>query len=158
MSDIVSLVSPLAEEICNREGYKLYDIEFIKGQNILRVFIDKDVVGVNLDDCANFSKGLNFLLDAEDPISTAYNLEVSSPGLDRVLKKNWHYKAQLGKKIKVVIKARTETSEKLGIKNLEGLLEKVEDETFVVKNADKGSVYTLPFSDVHKCNLVFEGN
>jgi ribosome maturation factor RimP len=156
-NEVVEKVLPLAEEICDREGYKLYDIEFVKGQNILRVFIDKEGEGVNLDDCANFSQGLNFLLDSEDPIQGAYNLEVSSPGLDRALNKKWHFDAQLGKKIKVIIKARTETSQKLGMKKLEGLLEKVESNGFILRVEEKGATYELPFSDVHKCNVVFEG-
>lgn len=156
-SDVVTKVLPLAEEICEREGYKLYDVEFVQGQNVLRVFIDKENVGVNLDDCAKFSQGLNFLLDSEDPISSAYSLEVSSPGLDRALNKKWHYEEQLGKKIKVVIKARTETSARLGLKKLEGFLESVEEKSFVVRDSEKDQVYSLPFSDVHKCNLVFEG-
>ena len=157
MDDVVKRVMPLAEEICDREGYKLYDIEFVKGQNILRIFIDKEVDGINHDDCANFSQGLNFLLDSEDPIPTTYNLEVSSPGLDRSLNHKWHFEAQVGKKIKVIIKARTETSQKLGMKRLEGLLEKVEESAFVLKVEEKDAVYVLPFSDVHKCNVIFEG-
>lgn len=157
LDEVVKKVTPLAEEICDREGYKLYDLEFIKGQNILRVYIDKEGDGVNLDDCAKFSQGLNFLLDSEDPISGAYNLEVSSPGLDRSLNHKWHFEEQLGKKIKVIIKARTETSQKLGVKKLEGLLDKVKDNTFMLKDEEKEETYELPFSDVHKCNVIFEG-
>ena len=157
LDGVVDKVMPLAEEICEREGYKLYDVEFIKGQNILRVFIDKEEGDIKLDDCANFSQGLNFLLDSEDPIPGAYSLEVSSPGLDRTLNHKWHYNEQVGKKIKVVIKARTETSKKLGMKKIEGLLEKVEEQTFMVRDEEKDATYELPFSDVHKCNVIFEG-
>ncbi len=155
MSEIVDTVKPLALEICSREGYSLYDIEFVKGQNILRVYIDKED-GVDLEDCTMFSKGLNFLLDSEDPIETAYNLEVSSPGLERVLNERWHFEKQIQKKIKVVVKARTETSQKLGKKNLEGFLLKVDELAFDIRTLDSETL-TLPFCDIHKCNVVFEG-
>ena len=159
---VVKKVQPLAKEICEREGYKLYDVEFIKGhkgQSILRIFIDKEKEGegVDLEDCVNFSKGFNFLLDSEDPIQGSYNLEVSSPGLDRTLNQRWHYSEQLGKKIRVIIKARTKTSFALGMKRIEGLLEKVNEDTFSVRDKEKNIVYDLPFSDIHKCNLIFEG-
>jgi ribosome maturation factor RimP len=83
----------LANDVALREGVKIYDIEFSGGAQgrILRIYIDKEG-GVGVDDCANVSRGLNLLLDVEDPIPGGkYVLEVSSPGLDRVLKKNWHF-------------------------------------------------------------------
>ena len=157
LDQVVKRVRPLAEEVCDREGYRLYDVEFIKGQNILRVYINKEGGGVNLDDCVNFSQALNFLLESEDPIPGAYNLEISSPGLDRSLNHKWHYDEQLGKKIKVIVKAGTETSQKLGMKKLKGFLEKVEDSVFMLRDEEKGVIYELPFSDIHKCNVVFDG-
>jgi len=155
MNEILDTVKPLALEICSREGYSLYDLEFVKGQNILRVYIDKEG-GVDLEDCTTFSKGLNFLLDSEDPIETAYNLEVSSPGLERVLNERWHYEKQIQKKIRVVVKARTETSKELGKKNLEGQLLSIDELTFEIETSD-GETVRLPFCDIHKCNVVFEG-
>lgn len=143
----------LAEEVCKREGFELYDLEYLPSQKVVRVFIDKEN-GVNLDDCATVSHGVNLLLDIEDPIEGAYNLEVSSPGLERKLSKKWHYEAQLDQEVSVVIKARTESAKSLGLKNLKGKLSKVEDENFTVIS-DQGQAYVLPYEDVHKCNLVF---
>ncbi len=64
-------------------GYELVGIEFIRGRtSTLRIYIDSED-GINVDDCADVSHQVSAVLDVEDPISVAYNLEVSSPGLDR---------------------------------------------------------------------------
>ncbi|MEZ0392273.1 MAG: ribosome maturation factor RimP [Pseudobdellovibrionaceae bacterium] len=94
-------IETLAAEVATREGVRIYDIEFAGGAQgrTLRVFIDKEG-GVGIEDCSNVSRGLNLLLDVEDPIPGGkYNLEVSSPGLERPLKKDWHFEQQIGKKI-----------------------------------------------------------
>lgn len=151
---IESKITELAKEICEREGFILYDVEYLSTQKIVRIFVDKDG-GVNLDDCAKVSSGVNFLLDVEDPIENKYNLEVSSPGLERHLTQKWHYENQLDKKIVVVIKARTETAKALGTKQLSGVLKKVEKEVFTIDSRKRGTV-DCPFADVHKCNVVFD--
>lgn len=81
-------VMPLLEPIVEANGLELVDLEFVKeGVNwYLRVYIDKDG-GVNIDDCERVSRALEAKLDEHDPIEQAYILEVSSPGIDRPLKK-----------------------------------------------------------------------
>ena len=81
-------VLPILEPILAEHGLELVDVEFLKeGVNwYLRVYIDKDG-GVNIDDCELVSRALEVQLDEQDPIEQAYILEVSSPGLDRPLKK-----------------------------------------------------------------------
>jgi ribosome maturation factor RimP len=85
---ISNLVYKLAEPVIIENGMELVDVEFVKeGANrYLRFFIDKEG-GVNLDDCEKISKIVSELLDREDPIKQAYFLEVSSPGLERPLKR-----------------------------------------------------------------------
>lgn len=144
----------MAQEICDREGFTLYDLEYLAPQKVVRVYVDKEG-GVSLDDCATVSSGLNFLLDVEDPIESNYTLEVSSPGLERSLKQKWHFEAQKGKKIRLVIKARTETAKNLGAKTLSGILTGVNEQGFTMDAEGKGSV-DCPYEDVHKCNLVFD--
>jgi ribosome maturation factor RimP len=93
---VETIANPLAAEL----GYELVDVEF-KKENIgwvLTVFIDKQG-GVTVDDCETFSRQLDSLLDEKDPIPQAYFLSVSSPGLDRPLKKNSDFARNLGKKI-----------------------------------------------------------
>lgn len=100
-NETLSRIEKLASDVAVREGCELYDIEFIgsgRGR-VLRVYIDK-ADGVGVEDCSNVSKGLNLLLDVEDPIPGGqYNLEVSSPGLDRVLSKPHHFAKAVGKKV-----------------------------------------------------------
>jgi len=105
--EVKNKIEEIAKEVCDRDGFVLYDVEYGSNKGIVCVFIDKEG-GVNLDDCAAVSSSLNFALDVEDPISKAYNLEVSSPGLERKLSKKWHFEKQLDKAVNVVLKARTE--------------------------------------------------
>lgn len=89
MSDrLVDVVSRLIENIIADLDIELVDVEYQKeaGQYILRIFIDKST-GVTLDDCQTVSRQLSRLLDEKDLITDAYILEVSSPGIDRPLKK-----------------------------------------------------------------------
>lgn len=95
----------MAEEVSSREGCFLYDIEFIGAGNgrVLRVYIDREAEGgASIEDCSNISRGLNLRLDVEDVIpGGAYSLEVSTPGLERVLKEPRHFSSAIGKKIMV---------------------------------------------------------
>lgn len=98
----IDKITLLAESVATNNGVRLYDLELIgvgKGKT-LRIYIDKDdAAGVSLDDCSNVSRGMSLLLDVEDPIDGSYNLEVSSPGLERTLKKKWHYEISIGREI-----------------------------------------------------------
>ena len=78
-------------------GYKLSQH---KGQNVLRVIVDS-LFGVSLNDCARISRQVSAVLDIEDPISDRYNLEISSPGLERPLNTIDHYRRFMGRKAKV---------------------------------------------------------
>ena len=156
-------IETLANEVATREGVKIYDIEFAGGGQgrSLRVYIEKEG-GVGIEDCANVSRGLNLLLDVDDPIPGGrYNLEVSSPGLDRVLKKRWHFEQAIGKKIWIrlarslesigVIHSRLKTAKQLSetllaVEN-EALKFHVEDEDILV-----------PLADVEKAKMVFDMN
>ena len=82
-------VELLLKGTASQMGFEIVDVEFVKeGQNYyLRVYLDKDG-GVTIDDCEAFSKAAEIILDEKDPIEQAYIFEVSSPGLDRPLKKN----------------------------------------------------------------------
>ncbi len=92
----------LAVKIVEAEGLELFDIEFKKqGQRwMLRIYIDKES-GVNLEDCERVSNQLSTELDVEDFIQYSYTLEVSSPGLDRPLLSEQHYRKYAGKKVKI---------------------------------------------------------
>ncbi len=149
---VLEKIKEMATEVCERDGLKLYDVEYSSGSGMVRVYVDAEG-GVTLDQCAGVSRGMNLLLDVEDPIPGKYNLEVSSPGLERLLKQQWHYEAQVEKEIKVVLKARTETTAKLKTKQVTGKLLKVDTNGFVVEGYENE---VIPYEDVHKANSVFD--
>src|SRR5689334_1425287 len=101
----VEKVKSLAQEVSAREGCRLYDIDFSSNpkSRILRVYIDSvSAEPVSIDQCANVSRGLSFLLDTDEFVSGgAYELEVSSPGVERVLREPWHFQLAVGKSVKV---------------------------------------------------------
>ncbi len=92
------LLTPIAEA----NGVTIYDIEYVKegSDYILRAYIDKPE-GVNIQDCENVSRALSDELDREDFIADAYILEVSSPGLGRILKKDRHLVSALGQEVEI---------------------------------------------------------
>ena len=92
------IAAELANPILLQMGLKLWDVRFEKegGRWFLRYFIDKEG-GVNINDCENFSRAIDPVLDAADPIDQAYCLEVSSPGVERDLVKPWHFEENIGR-------------------------------------------------------------
>jgi len=109
MDNIQEKATELAESLAGSHGVKVLDVEIVGSvtRPQVRVFIDRDG-GVTLDECAAFSRALSALFDVEDPIPTSYTLEVSSPGLDRPLKKMKHFEQSIGKLAKVVLKQKVD--------------------------------------------------
>jgi ribosome maturation factor RimP len=98
---IEELVARLVEEIIKDSPYKLVDVEYVKERDwYLRVFLDKEG-GIELEDCQWVSERLEEKLDVLDPIKESYILEVSSPGLDRPLKKEADFVRHIGDKIEI---------------------------------------------------------
>ena len=155
-------IEKIAQEVAQREGCILYDLEHTgagKGR-ILRVFIDKDE-GVGVEDCSNVSKGLNLLLDVEDIVPGAtYNLEVSTPGLDRNLKRLWHFEKVVGKKVYVklakALGSITGIEDKglIAMKQFEDVLQGVEDDSLLFEI--RSNKVKIPLAQVEKAKLVFE--
>ncbi len=118
-------VENLMQEILDGTDFELVDVEFVKERDwYLRVFVDK-VGGIDLDDCQMLSEKLGEILDKDPIIESAYILEVSSPGIDRVLKKDKDFLREAGKKIDVTLYAPID-----GKKILVGTL-KARDENFL---------------------------
>ncbi|NLY43599.1 MAG: ribosome maturation factor RimP [Clostridiaceae bacterium] len=122
-SRIEDIVYPLAQPIAEKNGCELVDIEFKKESNnwFLRIFIDKEE-GVTIDDCEAVSKEISDELDRVDPIQHSYFLEVSSPGLDRPLKKEKDFIKNIGRRIEVKLYKAIN-----GAKLLTGVLEGYKD-------------------------------
>lgn len=138
------MLRPAVEEV----GKELLGIEFISAGNhsVLRLFIDHEN-GINVDDCAEVSRQVGAILDVEDPISTEYNLEVSSPGLDRPLFTIEHYQAVIGETVNVRLSLPLN-----GRRKFKGKLEAIENDNLIV--TVDGETYELVFSNVDKGNLV----
>jgi len=102
MAKVTDTVAALAAPIVEQAGCTLWDVEYVKeaGEWFLRVYIDREG-GVNIDHCEAVSRPLSDLLDEADPIQGSYTFEVSSAGLDRVLRKAEHYELCMGKQVDV---------------------------------------------------------
>ena len=102
MASIEDRVETLITRKINELGYELYDVEYAKeGKNYyLRVFIDRPD-GIDLNDCEKVSDNINELLDEADYIKEQYFLEVSSPGIERILRKDKHFKNNIGNVVEI---------------------------------------------------------
>lgn len=171
MSDDIGKLKEHVEQVASRENCFLYDLEWI-GKGIgrtLRVFIDKEGdEGVSIDDCSRVSRGLDLVLDVEDLVpGGAYNLEVSSPGLERRLNQPWHFEKAHGELAQFQLnKALGEITEKCSSKEsqrkkLIGLIQG-NDETSVKvilterkEEIEGKEELILPFQYIHKAKVVF---
>jgi ribosome maturation factor RimP len=147
-----------AREVCEpliaAEGLELLDVEFLRenGEWILRLFIDNPGGQVGVDECQKASKAVDLALDVEDFITQAYSLEVSSPGVNRPLKKPEHFRRVIGQKV------RLKTFGPLGEpprKNFLGQLEAVEPDLVKVA-VDGAGTFSIAFKDIAKANLEFD--
>ena len=150
VSSIKEQVAGLVEPSLEDMGFELVDVEYLSmhGKWVLRLYIDKEG-GVTLDDCATVSREIGDLIDVKDVIVHEYILEVSSPGLDRPLKKEKDFKGAIGKKIKVKTVRAVE-----GRRNYTGYLRNFQ-EGILFMELESGQVH-LSWKDVDKANLVYE--
>ena len=133
MSKIEEIAEKETAAICEKEGLYVYEVEYKKegSDMVLRIFIDSDT-GVTLTDCDKVSRALSDRLDELDPIKTPYELEISSPGIERLLSRDWHFEKVLGEKINVKLFKPID-----GMKSFTGILKEADSETFTVELGDK---------------------
>ena len=129
MSKIEERVEELIKDEIENIGYSLYDVEYAKeGPNYyLRIFIDSDN-GIDLNDCEKVSNEINEKLDEADYIKEQYFLEVSSPGIERILRKDRHLEQNIGKQVEAKLFKKDEN----GSKNYIGELKKFDEETVTI--------------------------
>lgn len=152
---VEEIVLPLLSDL----GLELVDIEYQReGRGwVLRLYLDKEG-GITLDDCASASREISTLLDVEDVVGTAYNLEVSSPGLDRPLKKLEHFERFRGEnaKIKTLVSCDPDNRGHKR-KTFNGILRGVQEGRILLEQSDKrGGEVAFDLKDIEKANLVFE--
>jgi ribosome maturation factor RimP len=127
---------------------EIVDIEFrhegSRGGRVLRLYMDKDG-GPNVDDLSRVSRQLGELLDVQDTIDSAYTLEVSSPGINRPLKKPEHFARFVGKRIRIRTRELID-----GRRSFLGVLDEVGDNS--VRLTQEGKQYWIPFSMIEKSN------
>ena len=113
MASIEEKVTNLVEPIIEKIGYELYDVEYAKeGKNyFLRIFIDSEK-GIDLNDCEKVNDAITDILDTENYIKDQYFLEISSPGIERVLRKDKHLEKNIGTDINVKLFKRDENGKK----------------------------------------------
>ena len=143
------LTAPVVESL----GYELTDLTFEKqGKDwCLTLFIDSET-GISLDDCEIVSRQIGELLDETDPIEQSYFLEVSSPGMDRPLKKEKHFLSNLDKKIAIHLFAPLD-----GKKDIEGVLKSYTAAELTLE-LETGEMLTLENSKIAKANRLDELN
>ena len=131
MASIEEKVEALVKEKIENIGYELYDVEYAKeGKNyFLRIFINKPE-GIDLEDCEKVNNEINDILDTADYIKEQYFLEVSSPGIERVLKKDRHLEQNIGKEVQIKLFKK----DNQGRKEIQGTLKAFDTEYIILED------------------------
>jgi ribosome maturation factor RimP len=144
---IIERVNQLVEPICADLGVELFDVDHAGG--ILRVTVEREG-GVDIGTISLITRELSRALDHDDPIPGRYTLEVSSPGLERPLRRQSHFVRSVGQRIKVKTKPQVE-----GDRRLEGTLAAAGDDGIQLV-ADDGTTRSLAYDDIERANTIFE--
>jgi len=148
MGHVPEKLQLIVDNVVVSMGYELVGIEYLMHDKtgLLRVYIDSEK-GIVLDDCQAVSHQLSGVLDVEDPIAGNYNLEISSPGLDRPLFKAGDFQRFAGNKVKIKL-ARNQD----GRKNFKGVLQGIQDDE-VLLEVD-GQEVRLPLANIEQSRLI----
>jgi ribosome maturation factor RimP len=145
---VTNKISELAKSVLSTTDFFLIDVE-IKGGDTPEVWVsvDGEDRGVNMDECAEISNELSFLMDAHDIFSGAYRINVSSPGLSRPLVDRRQYPKNVGRKAKFKYKQDDE------YRKVEGTLQKVSDEDIVIELNDDSTI-KVPFDNLVETKVI----
>jgi ribosome maturation factor RimP len=145
--ELQTLLEPTVEAL----NYELVGVLYIKSNDIgvLRVYIDRSE-GITVEDCAAVSHQISGILDVEEPIKGKYSLEVSSPGLDRLLLKLEHFEKYIGSDVKVWLKVKID-----GRGRLTGKILKIKEQEIYIEDTEKEYCLTLGMIDKAKLVPVF---
>ncbi len=150
MQNAPDKLSQLIGQVVEPMGYELVGVEYRRGGNsgLLRVYIDQ-VDGIMLDDCVAVSRQVSAMLDVEDPLVEGYQLEVSSPGMDRPLFVKEHFERFAGSKVRIKLRMKLH-----GRRKFEGVLKGIQDENVVLEIDD--DMEYLPLDQIDSARLVPE--
>ena len=131
-------------------GYELWELEYVTrpGGGLLRLYIDSPN-GISLEDCERVSRAVSAAMDTADPIPGHYTLEVSSPGLDRVLRTRAHFERFAGESVKLELSQPVN-----GRKRFSGRLLQVTKQGISLEV--EGSAMTVPLESIHRARLAPE--
>ena len=146
MKEVTALIEPILDEM----EIELVDIEYLseQGRWILRIYVDQSG-GITLDTCAEVSREIGDLIEIKDIFHQGYVLEVSSPGINRRLKKEKDFERAVGKNIKIRMATPLE-----GQRNFRGSLQSFQDGILCLRVKD--DLILLSYRDVEKANLVYD--
>lgn len=160
-TDVLSAAEAALEPLVRAEGYELVDLEYVREPSgwVLRLFVDRpghDAASkegaVGLEDCARVSHAVETTLDVEDLVPHAYSLEVSSPGLNRPLRRPEHFARVVGKRVKVKTYGPVGQPPR---KSFTGTLADISASDITVE-VEGGGAFHIPFRDIAKANLEFQ--
>jgi ribosome maturation factor RimP len=152
MDSTCEKVAQVVEPAIEAEGYELVDIELKggPGSRTLRLFIDRPDVGITVDDCGVVSRIVSPLLDVEEVVDGRYFLEVSSPGVNRRIRKKEDFERFVGEKVRVETLSPVD-----GRRKFTGVIEGVENDEAIVRtgSSKSGRTYRIPLAAISRANL-----
>ncbi|MBE0433194.1 ribosome maturation factor RimP [candidate division WOR-3 bacterium] len=139
-------ISGLVSAVIENAGLRLYDLDYNDVTQTLRVYIDKEKGGITIGDCQKISGAISRELDAAELVNFRYTLEVSSPGVERVLKRQEHYTWAMGKVVEI----------NTGGDKIRGYLRAADAEA-ITMTAGEGEK-KIPYSAIRKAKVVEESD
>lgn len=148
--NIAETVQTFLQPVINELGYYLWDVEYVKegSEWYLRITIDSED-GITLDDCETVSRAIDPILDEKDPIEDSYHLEVSSPGIERVLRTAEHIEAFAGEEVEAKLFAPLD-----GKKSVRGVLGGIADGIVTIES--EGKIYEIEHKKISRMTTVFD--
>ncbi len=152
MAKIEEKIEELVTKPITDLGYRVYDVMYVKEgkDNFLRIFIDNDK-GISLDDCEKVNDAITDMLDEVDLIKDQYFLEISSPGVERNIRKDKHFEESIGKEVNIKLFKPLENKEK----EITGILKGFDKETVKIEN-DKNEEITIPRNNISSIKWAFK--
>lgn len=163
MANIEEKVENLIKKPIEDLGYMLYDVQYVKeGQNyFLRVFIEKQDGSIDLNDCEKVNAGINDILDTADYIKEQYFLEVSSTGLEKVLRKDIHLKQNIGNEVQVNLfkpienESNVKNKKQNKQKEIIGKLQEFNEENIVLVS-EEGKIINIERKNISQIKTVYD--
>ena len=152
MAKIEEKIEELVTKPITDLGYRVYDVMYVKEgkDNFLRIFIDNDK-GISLDDCEKVNDAITDMLDEADIIKDQYFLEISSPGVERNIRKDKHFEEGIGKEVNIKLFKPLDNKEK----EITGILKGFDKETVKIET-DKNEEITIPRNNISSIKWAFK--